>query len=338
VNGLLEIQHLSTAFATSAGTIHAVNDVSFSVSSGETLGVVGESGSGKTVTMLTIMGLLRESPNVSVTGKVRFQDSDLIEMSAKRLRAIRGKDLAMVFQDPMTSLNPVLTVGRQLTEPLTVHLGLSQKEARDRAVELLRMVEIPAAERRLSDYPHQFSGGMRQRLMLAMALACHPRLLIADEPTTSLDVTVQAAIIELIGRLRDELQMAVIWITHDLSILARLADRVVVMYAGRVVEEARVDDLFYHPRHPYSIGLLNSVPRTDTGNRERLASIEGNLPSLIDYPSGCPFAARCPYRIERCPVDRPELESVGGPHTVACWVRPEVSIGTAPAQAIDVGQ
>lgn len=330
---LLEIEHLSTTFGTSAGTVHAVNDVSLSLSAGETLGVVGESGSGKTVTMLTIMGLVQRLPTVSVTGKVLFQGRDLTLITPRRMRAIRGKDLAMVFQDPMTSLNPVLTIGRQLEEPLTVHLGMSSRKARRRAIELLEMVDIPSPEKRLSDFPHQFSGGMRQRLMIAMALACRPRLLIADEPTSSLDVTVQAGIIELVRRLRLELEMAVIWITHDLSILATLADRVAVMYAGRVVEEAGVDELFYHPRHPYSIGLLRSIPRTNASRRQRLASIDGNQPNLITYPPGCPFAPRCAYVIDRCPVDRPELAGVGGTHTAACWVKPDISLDTSRVNA-----
>jgi oligopeptide transport system ATP-binding protein len=323
---LLKIDHLSTTFGTMAGTVHAVNDVSLTLGAGQTLGVVGESGSGKTVTMLTIMGLLQRSPAVNVSGQVLFEDRDLTHLSPRRMREIRGKEMAMVFQDPMTSLNPVLTIGRQLMEPLKVHLGMSSHQARERAIELLDMVDIPSPARRLADFPHQFSGGMRQRLMIAMALACRPRLLIADEPTSSLDVTVQAGILDLVRRLRSELDMAVIWITHDLSILATLADRVSVMYAGRVVEQASVDELFYHARHPYSIGLLKSIPRTNASRRQRLASIEGNQPSLIDYPRGCPFAARCAYRIDRCSIDRPELETVGGTHEVACWVKPEVAV------------
>lgn len=331
MNDLLRVEHLSTHFRTSGGIVKAVNDVSFSVQAGETLGVVGESGSGKTVTTLTVMGLLQKYSAVSVEGRILFENKDLTRLPPAGLRGIRGKEMAMVFQDPMTSLNPVLSVGHQLMEPLAVHMRMGPREARLRAIELLGMVDIPAPARRLSDFPHQFSGGMRQRLMIAMALACHPKMLIADEPTTSLDVTVQAGIIDLVRRLRAELHMAVIWITHDLSILARIADRVAVMYAGRIVEEAVVDDLFYRPRHPYSIGLLKSIPRGREGQRRRLNSIEGTQPSLIDYPRGCPFAARCTYRVDRCEAERPELEPVGDQHGAACWVKPQAMIEVAAA-------
>jgi len=248
-----------------------------------------------------------------------FEGRDMMQLSDNEMRSIRGNKMAMVFQDPMTSLNPVLTINQQISEALMLHMGMNNKEARERTAELLKMVQIPQAEDRLDDYPHQFSGGMRQRAMIAMALSCNPQILIADEPTTALDVTIQAQIIELVKELRDEIGMAIIWITHDLGIVAGIADRVVVMYAGFIIESADVKDLYADPRHPYTLGLLGSVPRLDMHKKEKLTPIYGLPPDLIDLPAGCPFAARCDYRIDRC-AERPELRSVAPRHEVACWV------------------
>src|SRR5688572_18249040 len=286
-DSLLDVQGLETTFKTPEGVVHAVNGVSFGLKEGETLGVVGESGCGKSVTMLSILGLIATPPGKVEAGKAEFFGQDLLKMSKDEIRAVRGAQISMVFQDPMTSLNPVLTVGRQLEEPLMLHVGMSREQASDRAAELLAMVGIPRPKDRLNDYPHQFSGGMRQRVMIAMGLSCSPQVLIADEPTTALDVTIQAQIIELVKRLRDEIGMAIIWITHDLGIVAGLADRVMVMYAGCIVEEAPVRDLYENPRHPYTLGLLGSLPRLDAERPEKLLSIEGLPPDLIDYPKGC---------------------------------------------------
>ncbi|MER3400219.1 MAG: peptide ABC transporter ATP-binding protein [Thermoflexus sp.] len=317
---LLDVRNLELRFFTRDGVVHAVNGVSFSLHEGETLGIVGESGSGKSVTMLSILRLIPQPPGRITRGEVLFQGVDLLKLSEADIRRIRGSKIAMVFQDPMTSLNPVLTIGRQITEVLETHLNMSPQEARQRAVELLQMVGIPNAEERLNDYPHQFSGGMRQRVMIAMALACHPQILIADEPTTALDVTIQAQIIELVKRLRDELGMAIIWITHDLGVVAGLAHRVAVMYAGYIVEEAPVLELYHNPRHPYTLGLLGSLPRLDRWERRRLVSIDGMPPDLLELPQGCPFAPRCPYAFDRCWEENPRLEEVGPNHRIACWV------------------
>jgi oligopeptide transport system ATP-binding protein len=287
---------------------------------GETLGIVGESGCGKSVGVLSLLRLIPEPPGKIADGQALFQGKDLLKMSPEEIRHVRGAQIAMVFQDPMTSLNPVLTIGRQLTEALELHMGMNKQQARDRAAELLSMVGIPQAGDRLNDYPHQFSGGMRQRVMIAMALSCTPQLLIADEPTTALDVTIQAQIVDLVKRLRDELGMAIIWITHDLGIVAGLAKRVIVMYAGFIIEEAQVKDLYSDPRHPYTLGLLGSLPRVDETQHRRLISIEGLPPDLLGLPQGCPFAARCVYRIDRCEKENPPLEPVSPGHWKACWV------------------
>jgi oligopeptide transport system ATP-binding protein len=305
---LLDVQGLETTFKTSEGIVHAVNGVSFGLKEGETLGVVGESGCGKSVTMLSILGLIPTPPGNVKAGSAKFFDHDLLKMSRDELRAIRGAQIGMVFQDPMTSLNPVLTVGRQLTEPLMLHLGMTKKQADDRAAELLEMVGIPNAKDRLSDYPHQFSGGMRQRVM------------IADEPTTALDVTIQAQIMDLVKRLRNELGMAIIWITHDLGVVAGLAQRVLVMYGGYIIEEAQVNELFVNPAHPYTIGLIGSLPRIDRGENKKLASIDGLPPMLFEKPTHCPFAPRCKWVMERCWNENPVLETVAPEHRVACWV------------------
>jgi len=316
---LLDVQGLETTFKTSEGVIHAVNGVTFGLKEGETLGVVGESGCGKSVTMLSILGLIPSPPGKVQAGSAKFFDQDLLKMSKDEIRAIRGAQIGMVFQDPMTSLNPVLTVGRQLIEPLMLHLGMTKKQAEERAAELLEMVGIPKAKDRLSDYPHQFSGGMRQRVMIAMALSCSPQLLIADEPTTALDVTIQAQITDLVKRLRSELGMAIIWITHDLGVVAGLVQRVMVMYGGYVIEEAEVNELYSNPSHPYTIGLIGSLPRVDATERTRLYSIEGVPPLLLEKPSHCPFAPRCKWVMERCWNENPVLEMIAPEHRVACW-------------------
>jgi len=317
---LLDVQGLETTFKTSEGIVHAVNGVSFGLKEGETLGVVGESGCGKSVTMLSILGLIPTPPGNVKAGTANFFDRDLLKMSSDEIRAIRGAQIGMVFQDPMTSLNPVLTVGRQLTEPLMLHLGMTKKQADDRAAELLEMVGIPNAKDRLADYPHQFSGGMRQRVMIAMAISCSPQLLIADEPTTALDVTIQAQITDLIKRLRNELGMAIVWITHDLGVVAGIAQRVIVMYGGYIIEEAQVNELFANPAHPYTIGLIGSLPRIDQGENTKLASIDGLPPMLFEMPKHCPFAPRCKWVMERCWNENPVLETVAPEHRVACWV------------------
>ena len=317
---MLEVNGLKTQFFTQDGVVKAVDGVSFYVNEGETLGIVGESGCGKSVSVLSVMRLIPQPPGKIVDGEVLFDGQDLVKLSDDDIRRVRGNKIAMIFQDPMTSLNPVLTIGRQIQEALELHMGMNKDESRKRAAELLKMVGIPEADTRLDDYPHQFSGGMRQRAMIAMSLACNPRLLIADEPTTALDVTSQAQIVELVKRLRDEIGMAVIWITHDLGVVAGLADRMMVMYAGHVVEEAPVKEVYADPRHPYTLGLLGSLPRLDELREDRLTSIEGLPPDLIALPPGCPFEPRCVYAIDKCREVRPQLEPVGPRHRIACWV------------------
>jgi len=317
---ILDVQGLETTFKTPDGVIHAVNGVSFGLAEGETLGVVGESGCGKSVTMLSVMGLIPNPPGKIVAGKANFMGQDLLKMSKDEIRSIRGAQIAMVFQDPMTSLNPVLTVGRQLQEALMLHLGMTTKQAVERSAELLALVGIPNPKDRLSDFPHQFSGGMRQRVMIAMALSCSPQILIADEPTTALDVTIQAQITELVKKLRDELGMAIIWITHDLGIVAGLAQRVIVMYGGYIIEESPVNELYANPEHPYTIGLLGSLPRVDADQQGKLYSIEGLPPMLLEKPTYCPFAPRCKWAMEHCWKENPPLLEVGPSHRAACWV------------------
>jgi len=317
---LLDVKGLETQFKTPDGIIHAVNGVSFSLEEGETLGLVGESGCGKSVTMLSVLRLIAMPPGKIVAGEAFFREKDLLKMSGEEIRHVRGAQIAMVFQDPMTSLNPVLTIGVQMEEPLMLHLGMSRKQARARSAELLAMVGIPSAKDRLRDYPHQFSGGMRQRVMIAMALSCGPQILIADEPTTALDVTIQAQITELVRRLRDELGMAIIWITHDLGVIAGLARRVSVMYGGYLIEEAHVNELYANPQHPYTIGLLGSLPRLDSTRHQRLFSIEGFPPVLYEKPNACPFAPRCKWAMEHCWKENPVLEILAPEHRAACWV------------------
>ena len=317
---ILDVQGLETTFKTPDGIVHAVNGVSFGLAEGETLGVVGESGCGKSVTMLSVLGLIASPPGKVVAGKAIFAGQDLLKMSKEEIRHVRGAQIAMIFQDPMTSLNPVLTIGKQLEEPLILHIGMTKTQARDRAAELLTMVGIPNAKDRLNDYPHQYSGGMRQRVMIAMALSCSPQILIADEPTTALDVTIQAQIMDLVKRLRDELGMAIVWITHDLGVVAGLAQRVLVMYGGFIIEESPVKELFAHPEHPYTIGLLGSLPRVDEKERTKLFSIEGQPPVLYQKPQACPFAPRCKWVIDKRWNENPPLLEVGPEHRAACWV------------------
>ncbi len=316
---LLDVRNLTVRFYTQDGVVHAVNGISYQVNEGETVAIVGESGCGKSVGVMSLIRLIPQPPGKITDGEVWFEGQNLLEISEDELRHVRGNRIAMIFQDPMTSLNPVLTIGYQISEALQLHLGLSKSEARARAVELLKMVGIPDAEKRLDDYPHQFSGGMRQRVMIAMGLSCNPKLLIADEPTTALDVTIQAQIIDLVKRLRDELGMAVIWITHDLAVVAGLAQRVLVMYAGQIIESGDVYDIYHDPRHPYTLGLLNSIPRLDKVGR-RLEPIEGLPPDLLSPPKGCPFAPRCRYRIDRCFEEAPPMTTVAPGHEVACWI------------------
>ena len=314
---LLRVEDLHTHFITDAGVVRAVNGVTFDLQEGETIGLVGESGSGKTVTALSLLRLLPDPPGKIVRGRAWFQGADLLQMRAEQLRQIRGNQIAMIFQEPMTSLNPVLTIGRQIIEPLQVHRGLSRAAADARAVELLEMVGIDSARRRLRDYPHQFSGGMRQRVMIAMALSCNPKLLLADEPTTALDVTVQAQVLELLARLSREMGTAAILITHNLGVVARYAERVCVMYAGRIVESGSAAALYATPRHAYTLGLLESVPRVDRAYAP-LLPIEGVAPDLMALPPGCEFAPRCRFATEICRADRPALTPVGDGHLVSC--------------------
>jgi len=321
---LLEVKGLETQFFTQDGVVHAVNGISYSLDEGETLAIVGESGCGKSVGVMSLIRLIPIPPGKVVAGEVWFDGQDLVKLSNDEIRQVRGNRIAMIFQDPMTSLNPVLTVGRQLTEGMQLHLGMDKEQSRKRAVELLELVGIPGAEARLDEYPHQFSGGMRQRVMIAMGLSCNPQLLIADEPTTALDVTIQAQIVDLVKELKEKIGMAIIWITHDLGVVAGVAERVIVMYAGLIVEEAPVHELYANPLHPYTLGLLKSMPRLDLGKEEKLIPIDGLPPDLVDFPVGCPFAARCSYRNDQCVSENPPIEHITPTHRVACWRWEEV--------------
>jgi peptide/nickel transport system ATP-binding protein len=319
---LLEVEGLKTHFFTRDGVVRAVDGVSFTVQPGETLALVGESGCGKSVTSLSILRLIASPPGRTVAGSIRFEGRDLLALSEPQMRDVRGNEISMIFQEPMTSLNPVLTVGRQIAEALVLHRGMSRAEAHARAVEMLKLVHIPEPARRAGEYPHQMSGGMRQRVMIAMALACGPKLLIADEPTTALDVTIQAQILDLMRELQSKTGAAIMLITHDLGVVAEMAQRVVVMYAGRKVEEAPVEVLFAQPLHPYTQGLMNSIPRlgeADSLERKRLAEIPGMVPSLREPIPGCAFASRCPHAVERCGREAPPLEAKAPGHSVACW-------------------
>jgi oligopeptide/dipeptide ABC transporter ATP-binding protein len=318
-DNILEVRHLSTHFFTRAGQVKAADDVSFNITKGSTLALVGESGSGKSVTSLSIMRLV-PPPGKIVAGEILFSGRDLMKLDDQQMRRLRGREIAMIFQDPMTSLNPVYTVGDQIAEAIELHERIPRKQAWTRAVEMMTRVKIPDAERRARDYPHQLSGGMRQRVMIAMALSCKPTLLIADEPTTALDVTIQAEILELLRGLRDDFDLSMLLITHDLGVVAETADRVAVMYAGRIVEDASVRELFHTPRHPYTEGLLRSVPRlTEEGLKlRRLETIEGTVPNLLHLPPGCKFAPRCAYVIDACTTNEVELLAVDGDHRARC--------------------
>lgn len=318
---VLEVKNLKTAFRTDGGVVTAVDDVSFSVLPGQTLGIVGESGCGKSVTSLSIMGLIPNPPGKIVDGEILFKGRNLVKLSSGEMRKIRGNEISMIFQEPMTSLNPVFTIGNQIMESIILHQKLPKAGAREKAIEMLRLVGIPAPEKRIDDYPHQLSGGMRQRVMIAMALSCNPSVLIADEPTTALDVTIQAQILELIKSLREKMNMAVVLITHDLGVVAETCDYVVVMYAGKVVEQGTAEDIFYRPSHPYTKGLLNSIPShaSDGHKRTRLETIPGLVPSLLHLPKGCRFQERCTRKQEQCMQAEPVLKEVGSGHAAACF-------------------
>ena len=327
---LLEVKDLVTEFPTRKGIVRAVDGVTFSIDRGEILAVVGESGSGKSVTSLSVMGLLQKPGHVA-SGSITFDGTDLLALPEKEMQQVRGQKIAMIFQEPMTSLNPVYRVGDQIVEAIQTHTDMKKNEAWERAVEMLRVVGIPSPEDRARDYPPQMSGGMRQRVMIAMALACNPQLLIADEPTTALDVTIQAQILDLIYQLRDEFNMAVLFITHDLGVVSEVADRVVVMYCGQVVEEADKYALFENPLHPYTLGLLNSIPRLEDDDSKRLYTIKGTVPNPLNMPSGCPFSDRCERCMERCRKERPQLRNLPGKgdRRVRCFLYDDVTSGTA---------
>ena len=316
---LVDIKDLATYFYTPEGVVKAVDGVTYDIQEGETLGLVGESGCGKSVSALSLMRLIQK-PGRVVNGTATLAGTDVLQLPEREMRRIRGKDMSMIFQEPMTSLNPVLTVGRQLTESLILHMGMDSRAADDRAGELLELVGIPDGRSRLIDYPHQFSGGMRQRVMIAIGISCNPKLLIADEPTTALDVTIQAQILELMQRLSSELGMANLVITHNLGVVARYADRVNVMYAGKIIERGSAREIYKNPRHPYTLGLLASVPRLDEPRKAQLDPIEGQPPDLLALPAGCSFRARCKYAIDRCAVEVPPLIQVADGHTAACFV------------------
>ena len=316
---LLDVRDLQTQFTTSGGVVRAVDGVSWDVRAGETVALVGESGCGKSVSALSVVRLVAAPAGRIVGGRILFKGRDLLALPDDEMRKMRGREIGMIFQEPMTSLNPVLTIGRQLTETLEIHLGMSPAQARARAGEILGLVGISDPERRLRQYPHQFSGGMRQRIMIAMALSCNPSLILADEPTTALDVTIQAQILELLKDLSRKLGVAMLMITHNLGVVARYADRVNVMYAGRIVERGTAREIYANPRHPYTLGLLRSVPRLDEPRKSRLDPISGQPPDLTRLPPGCAFAPRCAFVVERCRLERPELETVAEAHTTACW-------------------
>lgn len=316
---LLEVKDLVTRFYSDGATIHAVNGISYTLDQGESMAIVGESGSGKSVGVMSVMGLIRFPPGRVEGGEALFEGRDLLKLPADQMRKVRGKSIAMVFQDPMTSLNPVLPIGLQLTETIRPHLGLDKAAARARAIEMLALVGLPRPQDRIDDFPFQFSGGQRQRILIAMALACNPRLLIADEPTTALDVTIQAQIVELVQELQQKLGMAIIWISHNLALVAGMVDKVAVMYGGYIVEQAPVDDLYERPRHPYTLGLLNAIPKLEGRDQGRLASIEGMPPDLRRPATACPFAPRCLYALDKCREDLPPLFDVAPGQTSRCW-------------------
>ncbi len=315
---LLSVRNLKTSFFTHVGEVKAVRGISFDVNEGEVLGIVGESGSGKSVTSLSIMGLL-QYPGRVVDGEILLNGEDILTYSKNQMRKVRGKEIAMIFQDPMTSLNPVYTIGNQIMEMILEHEKMSRREARARAIEMLKLVGIPAAEKRIDSYPHEFSGGMRQRVMIALALSCNPKLLIADEPTTALDVTIQAQILNLIKKLNKQFGMTTMLITHDLGVVATVCDKVAVMYGGLIMEYGTVDEIFYHPRHPYTMGLLGSIPHVDGGEKRRLIPIDGTPPDLINPPKGCPFSTRCKYCMNVCTREQPPYFAEDK-HRTMCWM------------------
>ena len=329
---LLDVSGLTTRFHTEDGTVTAVNDFSFHLDRGESLCIVGESGCGKSVSSMSIMRLLKVPP-AEIIGDVTFNGKKLLELPEEEMREIRGNEIAMIFQEPMTSLNPVFTCGFQISEALKLHQGMDKSAAKARSIELMRMVGIPLPEKRFHDFPHQFSGGMRQRVMIAMALACNPKLLIADEPTTALDVTIQAQIMDLIRDLKQKMNMALILITHDMGVVAEMAERVIVMYAGKAVEEAEVKALFRSPLHPYTQGLLASIPRLDSNSDEDLTVIEGTVPSMFNMPKGCPFAPRCQHCMGRCEEEMPELTDLGNGHRVRCFLQEDMKGARTDAEA-----
>ncbi len=321
---ILAVDDLRTHFYTRDGIVLAVDGVSFQLRRGETLGVVGESGCGKSVTAMSVLRLLPAPPARVEANAINFEGRNLLDLSMEQMREVRGNEISMIFQEPMTSLNPVLTIGRQISESLILHQGMNKKQAIEKSIEMLDLVRIPDPSTRIDEYPHQMSGGMRQRVMIAMALSCNPKVLIADEPTTALDVTIQAQILTLMGQLKERLGTAIIIITHDLGVIAEMAERVIVMYAGRKVEEAPVEELFANPRHPYTVGLMGSIPRLNEaalaeGKRPRLQEIEGTVPSLLAEIPGCAFAPRCPFAAERCHGEAPVLEKMAPGHIAACW-------------------
>ena len=331
---LLQVRDLKTYFFTDDGVVKAVDGISYDVEEGETLGLVGESGCGKSVSALSLLRLIPNPPGRIVGGEVIYEGEDLLKVDEEEIRHIRGNKIAMVFQEPMTSLNPVLTIGRQMTEALELHLKMDHNASRRRAVQLLEMVGIPEGEARVDDNPHQFSGGMRQRVMIAMALSCNPKLVLADEPTTALDVTIQAQVLEILARLSRELGTAVVIITHNLGVVARYADRVNVMYAGKIVESASAKELYARPRHPYTVGLLKSVPRLEEVRKQKLEVIEGSPPDLIRMGKGCSFYPRCTFRIDRCAEEMPPLMQVADRHHAACWEWKKVASSVSPSQAV----
>ncbi len=332
MNVLLDVKDLATHFFTSAGVINAVDGVSFRLHEGETLGLVGESGCGKSVTALSIMRLIPDPPGRIMGGSVEFMGRDLLKLRETEMRAVRGRSIGMIFQEPMTSLNPVLSIARQLREPLELHLGMTKRQALSRSIELLAMVGIPDPEARLNSYPHEVSGGQRQRVMIAMALSCEPKLLIADEATTALDVTIQAQILELMKDLTARLGTSVIIITHNLGVVARYADSVNVMYAGKIRESGVLDQVYKNPKHPYTVGLLNSVPTLDLAADIRLEPIRGEIPDLSNLPAGCAFRERCDWAVDRCAVEDPQLENIEQDHTAACWESARVERRIAEAK------
>jgi oligopeptide transport system ATP-binding protein len=334
---LLDVKNLKTSFYTHVGEVQAVRGVSFSLNKGEALGIVGESGSGKSVTSMSIMKLL-QFPGKIKDGEILFKGEDLVKKSEKHMMSIRGNEIAMIFQDPMTSLNPVYTVGDQIMEAIIRHQGLSKQKAKKKAIEMLKLVGIPSPEKRVDNYPHEFSGGMRQRAMIAIALSCQPDLLIADEPTTALDVTIQAQILELMKDLKEKINTSIILITHDLGVVADVCSRIIVMYGGLVMEEGTAEEIFYDPKHPYTMGLLKSIPRLDLGQKKRLVPIEGSPPDLLKPPKGCPFAARCPYAMRICVEERPPYFYVNEGHRSMCWLlhedAPDVKVETGVKRGI----